>query len=217
MIATRGRPPAPACVRREAGTFPQAATLIAALRAALDGSAGRPLRYHVYGGFARACITGDTFTDLDVAAATEEDRRVLRALSRRPIPLRDARGDAVAVRLDVRRRPVPSPAALIAGIELVMARLVFSTTDNCFHMDPDCLDALTTRVLTLRPVRSRVATPARAIGRTLKYAARGARLPLGTLLASLEDYRTTPALVRWGERGLRALLRPRDLVTGGRP
>jgi hypothetical protein len=205
-----------ACVRRPVADFARATRLVEDLRKALDGAAGRPLRYHVYGGFVRACITGESFSDVDVAAATEEDLRVLRVLRQRPLHVRDARGDLVAVRLDVCRRPVASPAALVTGVELVMARLAYSTTDDSFHMDAECLEALATRILTLRPVGSRLATPARTITRTFKYAARGARLPLATLLSSVAEYRATPAVKRWGERALRAILQPNALATGER-
>lgn len=193
-------------LRRPAEEFPRAPALIASLRRAIDGRVGRPLSYHVVGGFARACVTGAAFRDVDVVAAARGDRAALLSLAGSSFEMVDASGRVVRVRLDVARRVVPSPAALIAGIELVMARLAFSTTDECFHLDPECLEALATRTMSLRPVDHRFVSAARTIRRTLKYAGRGYRLPMEALLETIQEYRRTPALLRWGDYRLRTFL-----------
>ena len=206
MIGGNQPHPSPACVRRQPDEFPRAPELLGSLRDAIERMIGRSVEYHAYGGFVRACITGEDFTDVDVAAASKSDRAALQPLASRLLDVIDASGRPVKVRLDVARRVVASPAALIARIELVMARLAFSTTDGCFHMDPDCLEAIATRTLSLRPVSGPFTSPARAIRRTMKYASRGYRLPMEALLWTIEEYRRTPAAVRWGDYGLRTIL-----------
>ena len=204
------------CVRYGLEEFVLAAPLVESLRRALDAAAGQPLNFHVFGGFARACITGEPFSDIDLAAPTAADRRALRKLRHQIVMVRDARGRVVPGRLDVHRRIFRSPAELVGEIELVMGRLAYSTTDERFHMDPLCLKALATQTIVLRPVRSPIVTPSRTICRTFKYTARGARLPLDTLCSLLRAYRLTPALARWAEHRLRNLVQPGSLATGAR-
>lgn len=201
--------PPPPCVRRPPEEFLCAPKLVGSLRSAIERLAGRSLRYHVHGGFARSCVTGDDFTDVDVVAASKGDRAALEPIAGQLVDVTDATGRVVTARLDLARRVTTSPETLIAGIDLVMARIAFSTTDGYFHMDPDCLEAIATRTLSLRPVSRPFTSPARTIRRTMKYTSRGCRLPLEALLRTIEDYRGTSALVRWGEYGLRHILHPR--------
>jgi hypothetical protein len=208
VARARGAP----CVRRPLEDFPRAAGLLRAFDHALTRAAGRPLRYHVHGGFVRAALAGGSFADVDIAAATAHDLRALRTL-RRGVLVPDDAGGCVPLRLDVRRRAVATAADLLADVDVVAWRAAFSSDDGCLHLDPACLDALACGLLTLRP--GALANPERTIAWTLKGAARGGRLPLADLARSVAAVRETPALTRWVRRGVRALRHPDAWAAGG--
>ena len=101
----------PVCASRALAEFPPAERMLRALDEAVTRAAGRPLRYHVHAGFVRAALTGGAYSDVDVAAATAEDLRTLRAVARLPLEVQDAAGRCRLGRLGVRRRPVAAPPA----------------------------------------------------------------------------------------------------------
>jgi hypothetical protein len=199
--------------QRALDDLPRAARLLRALDEALTRAAGRPLRYHVHGGFVRAALAGGAFSDVDVAAAAAPDLLALHAVGRRGLSVPDEAGAPVSLRLDVRRRVVATPEALLADVDVVAWRAAFSSTDGCLHVDPDCLGALADGLLTLR--RGALGNPERTIARTLKGAARGGRLPLADLERSVAAVRETPSLTHWLRRGMRALRHSSAYAAGG--